>query len=359
MSDASAANLAENAKIVIAGAGAVGTYVGVRLAGAEPGSAPHSESAGRRVGFLGRPGLVEAARTKGLVATDCDGGEVKLAPGRAEVSAEPGILAGADLVIVATKSRDTDAMARDIAARAPEGAVVLSLQNGLRNVERLRAALPGRDVRAGMIPFNVLMPEPGVVHRATRGDLRVQDSAGDLAALLTVEGLKTHAHANLDGVMWAKLLINLNSALNALSGQTVLEQMADPAWRELWALCIEEGLAEARAAKVRPARLFGPPPWLMPRILRQPTKMFLFLTSMEKRVSEDARSSMQEDLNRRKPTEIDDLQGEISRRAHARGAAAPVCRAVTTLIRQAEQAGEGPPMLTAARVAEMVRSGRG
>jgi 2-dehydropantoate 2-reductase len=97
----------------------------------------------------------------------------------------------------------------------------------------------------------------------------------------------------------------------------------------------------------------------LPRILTLPTRLFWAVMSRTVKIDEEARSSMQDDLVRRRPTEIDDLQGEISRRAHARGAAAPTCRAVTTLIRQAEAAGEGPPRLTPERVEEMVRSGRG
>jgi 2-dehydropantoate 2-reductase len=352
MADPSREPLPPTARIVVAGAGAVGQYVGVRLA-----------AHGRNVAFLGRKALAQAAKASGMTATDRDGGATRISPQEAQVSEDPAVLAGADVVLVATKSRDTEAMAKLIAANAPESAVVVSLQNGLRNPERLKAALPGRDVREGLVPFNVVLKAQGAPHRATAGDLRVADGSKTggrpgLADLLSVPGLATCGAADMSGLLWTKLLVNLNNALNALSGLTLQEELADPRWRALLAACIEEGLAEAKAAKVRLTRFEGVSPKDLPRALRLPTPLFQAVAGVKIKADPEARSSMQDDLVRRKPTEIDDLQGEISRRAHARGAAAPVCRAVTTLIRQAEQAGEGPPRLTPDRVEEMARSGR-
>jgi len=340
--------LPENARIVIAGAGAVGQYVGIRLA-----------AQGRTVTFLGRKALVDTASRTGLFATERDGGETHLTRANATVSDDAAVLAGADVVLVAVKSRDTDTMAASIALHAPDTAVVVSLQNGLRNVERLHAALPGWDVRAGVVPFNVVVRAPGTVHCGGGGDLRIASGPrAGLAQLLTVDGFVTHEHDDLTGVMWTKLLLNLNNALNALSGQSLQEQLSDPAWRRLFATCIDEGRAEAKAAGVKLARFEGASPNMMPMILRLPTWAFQWIISMTVKFGGDARSSMQADFDRFRPTEIDDLQGEISRRAHARGAAAPLCAAISILVREAEAAGEGSPKLTPARLEEMVRRGR-
>jgi 2-dehydropantoate 2-reductase len=350
---AGASPLPLSARIVVAGAGTVGLYVGVRLA-----------SAGRRVAFLGRRPLVEATRSDALVASDRDGGAVRLAPSLTEVSDDASVLAGADVVLVTTKSRDTAAMAMLVAANAPSSAVVVSLQNGVRNPDRLRAVLAGWDVRAGMIPFNVVLRRPGAAHRATAGDVRVADETASggrpgLDALMDVPGLRTRGVKDMTGVLWSKLLLNLNNAINALSGLPLKAQLAEPGWRRLTAACVEEGLAEAKAAGIRLATLEKTPPRLLPALLKLPTPLFAAITARTIKADETARSSMQDDLVRRRPTEIDELQGEVSRRAHARGAAAPTCRAVATLIREAEAAGEGPPRLTPERVEEMARSGRG
>lgn len=343
--------LPERARIVVAGAGAIGQYVGIKLA-----------AAGRSVAFLGRKTLAEAARKDGLVATAVKGAEARVAPGAAAMSEDPAILAEADVILVAVKSRDTEAMAREIAAHAPKTAVVVSLQNGLRNVERLRDGLPGWDVRAGMVPFNVVMRAPGVVHRGTggaSGDLSIEAGRrAGVGAALTVKGMRTHEHQDLTGVQWTKLLINQNNALNALSGLSLYDELSDRGWRALFAACVEEGLAEARAERVKLAPFDGPSPKRLPRILRLPNWAFRIVMALTMGVDREAGSSMQDDLKRMRLTEIDDLQGEISRRAHARGARAPTCAAVAILIREAEAAGEGPPKLTPARVEEMVRSGR-
>jgi 2-dehydropantoate 2-reductase len=342
-----------NARIIVAGAGAVGLYVGIRLA-----------AGGRNVAFLGRRALVETTRSAALLATDRDGGEARLAPSLTVVSEDAAILSNADVVLVTTKSRDTAAMGMLIAAHARPTAVVVSLQNGLRNPERLRSVLEGWDVRAGMVPFNVVLRRPGAVHRATAGDLRVADGPGvgrraGLAQLLSAPGLKTHGVADMSGVLWTKLLLNQNNALNALSGLPLKAQLADARWRRLTAACVAEGLIEARAARIRLVTLEKTPPRLLPALLRLPTPLFAAITARTIKADDKARSSMQDDLARRRPTEIDELQGEVSRRAHARGAAAPTCRAVATLIREAEAAGEGPPRLTPERVEEMAKSGRG
>jgi len=344
--------LNDDARIVVAGAGAIGQYVGIRLA-----------AQGRNVAFLGRKSLVDAAARTGLTATDIDGGQAHLAPGTADVHDDPSVLANADVVLVAVKSRDTDAMAAAIAAHAPGSAVIVSLQNGLRNVERLRAALPGWDVRAGMVPFNIAVAAPGVVRRGSKGDLRIASGApsgarSGTAHLLTVDGLTTHEHDDLTGVMWSKLLLNLNNALDALAGLTVHAQLSNPAWRRLFAACVDEGIAEAKAAGVKLARIEGSSPKVLPMILRLPTWAFHAIMAMTVKFDRNARSSMQNDLARFQLTEIDDLQGEISRRAHARGAATPYCTAIAILVREAEAASEGSPKLTPARVEDMVRRGR-
>ena len=92
-------------------------------------------------------------------------------------------LAGADLVLVCVKSGDTETMGHLIAAHAPANAQVISLQNGVANAACLRDVLPGWDVRAGMVPFNVVSDAPGRYHRATSGDILVE--AGPLPDLST------------------------------------------------------------------------------------------------------------------------------------------------------------------------------
>ena len=81
-------------------------------------------------------------------------------------------------MLVTVKSADTAAMADIIARHAPSDAVIVSLQNGVGNAAVLRDRLPGRRVLGGMVPFNVMALGDGRFHRATSGDIVIeQDEA--------------------------------------------------------------------------------------------------------------------------------------------------------------------------------------
>lgn len=329
--------LPPDARIVIAGAGAIGVYIGAKAA-----------AQGRRVAFLGRERFVEAARAQGVAAIDPDGRIDETPAARIDASAEPGVLAGADIILVAVRSRDTEAMAETIMAWAPSEACVVSLQNGVRNAERLREGLPRWDVRAGMVPYNVVLDAPNRARRATAGASYVQSGArAGLGALLDAPGAEMIETDDILAIQWGKVLVNLNNALNALSGKPLIEQLSDRDWRRVWAACQDEGLAAMRAAGIAPASaLPGPPPAYFPTLLRLPTWAFRRIAARAFKVSPSASSSMQDDLRRGRTTEIDDLQGEIIRLAEAHGLGAPMNAAVLAAIRAAEAAGAGPPGLT-------------
>src|SRR3954454_19030860 len=200
-------------QIAVAGAGTIGCYVGGTLA-----------LDGRRLALLARPRIVEAARHTGLAIADLDRPERRLSPGAIAASEDPAVaLADAGLVLVAVKSRDTAGMARTIARHAPADAIVLSLQNGIANPDVLRQELaPSQRAVAGMVSFNVVQ---GVTsdgtpsfRRTTGGEVMVEAGIAGLLELLAVPALAVEAAPDMSGVLWGKLLLNLNNALIALSG---------------------------------------------------------------------------------------------------------------------------------------------
>ena len=199
--------LAAEPRIVIAGAGAIGCFVGGLLA-----------AGGRRVTLLVRPRVAQEIRSHGLTLTDFGGMAVQIGTDRLALSEDPACLARADVVLVTVKSGDTATIAELIDQHAPIKAPVISLQNGLRNGALLQEALPGHDVRGGMVPFNVVPMGQGCYHRATSGDVVIAGGAGDLEGLLSVPHLSTASSRDIEAVQWGKFLINLNNALNALSG---------------------------------------------------------------------------------------------------------------------------------------------
>jgi 2-dehydropantoate 2-reductase len=321
--------------IVVAGAGSIGCFVGGLLA-----------CAGRRVSLLARPRVVSEVEHFGLTLSSPNGASLHVDARQIGLSDDPRILADAGIVLVAVKSGDTAAMADAIARQAPEDAVVVSLQNGTANVPLLRQRLPRRTVLAAMVPFNVIAAGEGRYHRATSGDMVIEQNAEDAAAQLSVPGLSIRSSDNIVGVQWGKLLVNLNNAVNALSGLPLRDQLSTRDWRLLFADQISEGLTAVRAEGIRPV---SPTPislgWT-PRLLRLPDTLFRIALASAMRIDPQARSSMWDDLERHRRTEINYLQGVIIGIADRRGLAAPLSRRIVTLIKQTEAAGRGSPRLT-------------
>ena len=228
--------------------------------------------------------------------------------------------------------------------------VLNGMQNGIGNVSVLRRRLPGRRVLAGMVGFNVVAPGEGRFHRATSGDIVIERDQAGTSARLSVPGLRMRASGNIDGVQWGKLLVNLNNALNALADLPLRQQLAQRAWRRLFADQMAEGLAAIKAEGIRPVSSTPVPASWTPHLLRLPDAIFKLLLGGTMKIDPEARSSMWEDLQRGRRTEIDYLQGVITGIADRHGLEAPLSRRIVALIRSAEAAGKGSPALTPEQV---------
>jgi 2-dehydropantoate 2-reductase len=321
--------------IGIAGAGSIGCFVGGMYA-----------AAGRRVALLARPRMIEEIAGNGLRLTSFDGLDRSIAADRLALSDDGQIFADAAAVLVTVKSADTAGIADLIARHAPADAVIVSLQNGVGNVPVLRQRLPGRRVLGAMVPFNVIALGEGRFHRATSGDIAIEQDDSASADRLSVPGLTMRATSDIAGVQWGKLLVNLNNALNALSGLPLRRQLAQHAWRSLLADQMAEGLAALTAEGIRPVSPTPIPLRWTPPMLRLPDAVFAMVLGRTMKIDPEARSSMWEDLERRRHTEIDYLQGVITGIADRRGLAVPLSRRIVALVKRAEAEGQGSPSLT-------------
>jgi len=321
--------------IGVAGAGSIGCFVGGMVA-----------AAGRRVALLARPRVIEEIEGNGLRLTSFEGFERSIASNRLTLSDDPSIFGDAGVVLVTVKSADTPDIADIIARHAAADAVIVSLQNGVGNLSLLRQRLPGRRVLGGMVPFNVIALGEGRFHRATSGDIVVEQDDGGTADKLSVPGLKMRPTRDIAGVQWGKLLVNLNNALNALADLPLRQQLAQRAWRTLFADQIAEGLAAIRAEGIRPISSTPVPVSWTPHLLRLPDALFNMILGRTMKIDPEARSSMWEDLQRGRRTEIDYLQGVITAIADRRGLEVPLSRRIVALIKSAEAAGKGSPRLT-------------
>lgn len=298
--------------VAVMGAGSVGCFVGGRL-----------QAAGARVQFIGRPRVLEALRDRGLTLTDRDGGPLELPASRLELHESPP--SGAALVLLCVKSGATAEAAAQLARQLPPGTPVLSLQNGVANAEVAAGAAPGLVCLPGMVPFNIAETAPGRFHRGTWGELAAQDhpSLRPWLPLFEAAWLPLHLHADLRPVQWAKLLLNLNNPVNALSGLPLHTQLLDRDSRHVLAALQDEALAALRAAGIQPAQLTPLAAHRLPRVLRLPTWIFKRVAARMLRIDEKARSSMADDLARGRPTEVDAICGAVVRLAQAHGLLAP------------------------------------
>lgn len=294
----------------VMGAGAVGCYFGALLA-----------RAGHPVTLIGRPAHVLAVQKAGLrLQTATDDSHIPL-----NASTEADAVRGADVVLLCVKSGDTQEAARQIEPFVGPRTLVLTLQNGVDNDARARAILGGRcTVAAAVVYVATAMAGPGHVRHYGRGDLVIAPSpmSEPVAAQLRAAGIPTQVSDNVQGALWAKLIIN--SAYNALSA--LLQEpygwlMRQPGAEQLVQDIVAECLAVARADDVRIAGDIQ-------------AALRAIVQSMPGQLSSTA-----QDIARGRPTEIDHLNGYVVERGRALGVATPVNHALLVLVRMLQARG--------------------
>lgn len=237
--------------ICIFGAGAVGCYFGAKLA-----------LAGAPVSLVARGPHVAAIREHGLILETAEG--ERSVSVRADTT--PDAVAQADLLLFCVKSRDTDAGARTIAPLLKPGATVVSLQNGVDNVPRMRVAA-GLDALAAVVYVACSMSGPGRVRHAGRGDLvlgAVRDGSAapfpagygvteaqrieQVSQTFERAGVPCPVSADVRVDLWVKLVMNcVFNPISALGSSRYERLVGDPDTRELMREVIAECVAVARA----------------------------------------------------------------------------------------------------------------
>lgn len=317
-------------KIAIHGAGSIGCFVGGVWA-----------AAGLDVTLIGRNYVRETVSEHGMTLTDYDGFSAHVPADQISFSTNPSALANADIIGLAVKSTGTERAAEEIKEHAKQGAIVVSLQNGISNVEKLRSLLPEQTVLAGMVPFNVVTMDGGRWHKGTLGVLMADRHPALEPIVETVSSGPASLELRDDmlSVAWGKLLLNLNNAINALAGIPLYDELADRSYRRVLAACINEGLMVLRAAKIEPAKVSAFPPKWLPAFVGSPNFLFNTIGLKLQKVDRHARSSMADDFDMGRKSEIDYLNGEVVALAEKLGLDTPVNRKVVELVKQVD-AGE-------------------
>lgn len=303
--------------IAVVGAGAVGSFFGAMLA-----------RAGHRVTLVGRAAHVEAIGRDGLQLQMAGGTEAIHLPATTALDA----VREADLVLLCVKSTDTEPLARDLAPLLAPGALVLSLQNGVENAAALARHLTQTIVPA-VVYVATSMPAPGTVAHHGRGDLVIgafgaaaaQDEAvsarlQQLVNLFASARVPVRISPDVMAELWSKLMVNC--AYNAVSGlaQAPYAALAAlPAVLELQQAVVHEVVALARAEGVA-----------LP-LDASLEAMVRIAAAMPAQLSSTA-----QDMARRRPSEIDHLNGFVARRGRELGVHTPVNQALWALVKLVE-----------------------
>jgi 2-dehydropantoate 2-reductase len=301
-------------RIAVLGAGAVACYFGGMLA-----------RAGAPVTFIGRSQHVEEMTRHGLLLESLTFKERVPATASETVEAAR----DCDIVLFCVKTLDTEKAAKALAPNLAPGAIVVSLQNGVDNVERIRAAC-GIEATPAVVYVGAVMAGPGHVKHNGRGDLIVgnprgghQDEPERVAGLFARSGVPCKVSTTILADLWTKM--SINCAYNAVSalGRTKYGRIGQhPQAREVLRLAIEETVAVASAAGI---------------VLPQ-EELIEAAYRLGEAMSE-ATSSTAQDIQRRKPTEIDSLNGYVARRGAELGVPTPVNMTLHALVKLLEEAG--------------------
>ena len=293
-------------QFIVFGAGAIGCYVGGRLA-----------AAGQRVTLVARERTALAISRDGLEVSDLDGFRARIpAKQLGLTTALPKLPSGEDcVVLLCVKGGATLQAATELSAVCAPGTPVLSLQNGVDNPQRITRAAPALCALAGMVPYNVVMSKPAASHRASTGSIQLQrhEITEHIAPIFVATGLDCVVATDMLKVQWGKLLLNLNNPVNALSDLPLREQLGDRDFRRVLAALQTEALQAMKAAGVVPAQLGSAAPGLLPHVLRLPNWLFERVAKRMLRIDPSARSSMWDDVQSGRVTEIDDLCGAVVR----------------------------------------------
>lgn len=305
------------------GAGLIGGYLGAALM-----------ANGAQVTWVVRD-RVKAKLANGLRLTDYEGHDEQLKALQFFDSANH---AAADFLWVTVKCTGLDAAIEDITAHVKPQTVIVSLQNGLGSEDILQAAFPDNKVVRGVFAANVVEPTPGHLHRGTEGglDLGETPETEKLRHLIKHPVMPFALHQDIEGLVWAKLQLNLNNAVNALSDIPLKAELSDHGYRKVLAAAQKEMLKVVHAKNIELPKLTALPPKVLPYALGLPNWLYLRLAQKMLAIDPEARSSMWCDLDDGRKTEIAFLNEAVVEEGKKLGIDCPVNQKLVAMIRQIE-----------------------
>lgn len=286
-------------RVAVMGAGAVGGYFGARLA-----------ASGHEVSFIARGKHLEAMRADGLKVKSIRG-DLHI---RSRFTSEPKEIGPADLILFCVKSYGTEEAAKELAPLVEKETVILSLQNGVDNPDRIAALWGKNRTLAGVVYIAAQVPAPGTIKHSAGGRIifgELDGGAGEktkkIHRLFAAAQLPCDISTEIRKIMWAKLVWNAPfCAIACLTRATAQEIVESDSLKKLAIDCMEEVREAGRCQSVE----------LAPSVVEEALKLSRNLG--------DFKPSMLQDLEAGKPLEHEAFNGVVVKLLGRAGKKAPI-----------------------------------
>jgi 2-dehydropantoate 2-reductase len=301
-------------KIVVVGPGALGCLIAGLL----------KSKTKEDVWLLGKAGDPTSRVKDGIIRIEGSGNSLA---SKVEIVTDANAIGPVDLAVISVKSYATEEACKSIKDIVGDKGHVLTLQNGLGNVQMLNDHFGPDRVIAGVTSHGATLMGPGHARHAGKGETTIGRSDGrvlgfvrDLSSLLSKAGFDTKVSKDIDSVVWSKLIVNVG--INAVSAVTRLPNgklLDHDGARDVMRQAVQEAVKVAKRKKIKLA-------------YDDPIQK---VESVCKATSANLSSMLQDVLNKKR-TEIDFINGAIVRQAKALGIQTPVNDALTNLVKAIE-----------------------
>ncbi len=315
-------------KYAVIGLGAIGGIIGGLLT-----------KSGEKVILIGKKNQVEEINKKGL---KINGINNSIYVENVQVSTDFSLISDSEVIIICVKSQDTKYLANDLKKYIKKSALIISLQNGVKNSKIIKD-ITGNTAFSGIVLFNALYIKPGEVTLTLKGGLILEtdslykETLESFIRLLIKSGIESKLVTNIEGYLWSKLIVNLQNAVTALTGQTIKESIINKDSRAVIIATMKEGLNILQKSKTPYNTLPDIDPKITIRRLTILNSVLLKLGSRILKLNANARGSMWQSLYRGRPTEIDYINGEIVNLAKKYNLESPINKKLVDLVKEAEK----------------------
>jgi 2-dehydropantoate 2-reductase len=318
-------------EIAIFGAGSTGCYLAGQLC-----------LSGLKVTLICRPAIKQKIiANNGITLSDYQGFNQTVMPQAliTDITQQSSINGKFDVVFVTLKCHQVSTIANQLMAITHDHSSIIFMQNGFGSFDSIKDSLDHYALLQGITPFNVLQLPNGVFHKGTEGVFTLQKNPHTVAiqSALIRQGFGCDITADFTPMIYGKLLLNLNNALNAVTDLPIKQQLSDYKNRRILAKAMKEWLAVCEAADIKLHQYTKVKPAWLPTILSLPNWLFKLVAKQMLDIDPKARSSMWQDIQAKRKTEVDFINGAVVSIGEIYGVKTPVNQAIVEQIKQLEQ----------------------